>query len=76
MLVLSRHTVQDDVQIDFQDHRSLGYPDHVMTFTNSHDADTILEMRAKLDLRRDLKASPHGGRVVVIGSRCTVEIDA
>ena len=48
MLVLSRHTVQDDVQIDFQDHRSLGYPDHVMTFTNSHDADTILEMRANL----------------------------
>ena len=58
------------------DHGSPGYLEQVMTFTDDHGADIILEMLANVNLGRDLKVLAKGGRVVVIGSRGPVEIDA
>jgi len=43
--------------------------------TGGRGFDVILEMLANVNLARDLKALAMGGRVVVIGSRGTVEID-
>jgi NADPH2:quinone reductase len=43
--------------------------------TGGRGFDVILEMLANVNLARDLKALAMGGRVAVIGSRGTVEID-
>ncbi|RMF90551.1 MAG: NADPH:quinone reductase [Nitrospinota bacterium] len=57
------------------DHRSPGYLEQVMTLTNGRGVDVILEMLANVNLGQDLKVLAPGGRVVVIGSRGTVELD-
>ncbi len=58
------------------DHRKA--PDYFRTIaelTGGRGVDVILEMLANVNLGMDLKALAPGGRVVVIGSRGTVEID-
>jgi len=53
-------------------------PDHLqkaVEATAGRGVDIILEMLANVNLGRDLKALARDGRVVVIGSRGTVEID-
>jgi NADPH2:quinone reductase len=57
------------------DHRSAGYMEEAMAATGGRGFDVILEMLANVNLSPDLKALAMGGRVVVIGSRGTVEID-
>lgn len=55
-----------------------GSPDHlaeVLELTQGRGVDVILEMLANQNLGNDLKALAPSGRVVVIGSRGTVEID-
>ena len=58
------------------DHRSASYMEEAMAATGGRGFDVILEMLANVNLPRDLKALTMGGRVIVIGNRGTVEIDA
>jgi NADPH2:quinone reductase len=57
------------------DHRRAGYLDEVLALTDGRGVDVILEMLANVNLGKDLRVLASGGRVVVIGSRGTVEID-
>ena len=57
------------------DHRSASYMEEAVAATGGRGFDVILEMLANVNLPQDLKALAMGGRVVVIGSRGTVEID-
>jgi NADPH2:quinone reductase len=57
------------------DHRD---PDHfqkVMAATGGRGVDVVLEMLANVNLDRDLEILAFKGRVVVIGSRGTIQID-
>ena len=56
-------------------HRSAGYLDEVMTITDRHGVDLVLEMLANVNLEKDLTVLAQRGRVCVIGNRGTVEID-
>ena len=57
------------------DHHSPGYLDQAVAGTGGRGFDVILEMLSNVNLAKDLKTLAMGGRVVVIGSRGTVEID-
>lgn len=57
------------------DHRAPGYLDQVAALTGGRGVDVILEMLANVNLGNDLKAVAEGGRVVIVGSRGTVEIN-
>ncbi len=56
-------------------HRAADHIEQILQLTDGRGVDVILEMLANVNLRGDLKALAYGGRVVVIGSRGTVEID-
>jgi len=51
------------------DHTAQGYLDQVMSLTDGHGADVILEMLANVNLGNDLNVLARGGRVVIIGNR-------
>ncbi len=57
-------------------HRSPGYLDEITKLANGRGPDVILEMLANVNLDHDLTVIAPGGRVVVIGNRGRVEIDA
>lgn len=57
------------------DHRSPDYMKEVMDLTGGRGVDLILEMLANVNLQRDLEALAKFGKVVVIGSRGTIEMD-
>jgi NADPH2:quinone reductase len=57
-------------------HHEDGYTDRIKAATASQGVDIILEMAAHQNLAKDLTLLAKGGRVVVIGSRGPVEIDA
>jgi len=57
------------------DHHDAGYLDALKRFTAGRGVDVILEMLSNVNLARDLQALAMGGRVVVIGSRGTIEIN-
>ncbi len=57
------------------DHRAPDYLAEVLSLTGGQGANIILEMLANVNLGRDLGVLARGGRVVVIGSRGTVEIN-
>ena len=57
------------------DHRAPNYLDQLMALTDGGGVNVVLEMLANVNLGKDLTALTKGGRVVVIGSRGTVEID-
>lgn len=57
------------------DHHREGYLQELMQLAGGHGMDVILEMRADVNLGRDLEILAPGGRVVVIGSRGPVEIN-
>lgn len=57
------------------DHRAPDYLEQLMKLTGNLGVNVVLEMLANVNLGRDLGVLAHGGRVVVIGSRGTVEID-
>jgi NADPH:quinone reductase len=58
------------------DHKSPGHFDEALALTGGRGYDVILEMLANVNLGRDLPILAPKGRVVVIGSRGPVEIDA
>lgn len=57
------------------DHTNEAHFDEVMEITGRHGADLIVEFLANVNLARDLKILRKEGRVVVVGSRGTIEID-
>jgi NADPH:quinone reductase len=57
------------------DHRAADYLEQLGGLTGGRGVDVILEMLANVNLDRDLGVLAKGGRVVVIGSRGTVEIN-
>ncbi len=57
------------------DHRSADYLDQLMALTAGRGVNIVLEMLANVNLGNDLKVLAPGGRVVVIGSRGSVEIN-
>jgi NADPH2:quinone reductase len=56
-------------------HRDPDHLEQVRSLTEGRGVDIVLEMLANVNLGRDLKIVGYGGRIVVIGSRGTVEID-
>jgi NADPH2:quinone reductase len=58
------------------DHGAPGYLDEVMRLTAGRGVDVVLEMLANVNLQKDLDVIAIGGRIVVIGNRGTVEINA
>lgn len=58
------------------DHHDPDHFERILELTGGTGVDVILEMLANVNLGRDLPVLARGGRVVVIGSRGTVEIDA
>jgi len=57
------------------DHSAADYLEQLMKLTDNRGVPLILEMLANVNLGKDLKVLSTRGRVVVIGSRGTVEID-
>lgn len=57
------------------DHRQANYLEQVKALTGGRGVDVILEMLANVNLGRDLPLLAPKGRVVVIGSRGTVEVN-
>jgi NADPH2:quinone reductase len=57
------------------DHGAPGYLEEVLRLTRGQGVEVIIELLANVNLGKDLKVLAPGGRVVVIGSRGTVEID-
>ena len=57
------------------DHRSPGHFEEIMRATEGHGVDVVLEMLANVNLGADLPILAQDGRVVIIGSRGTVEIN-
>jgi NADPH2:quinone reductase len=57
-------------------HKSTGYLDEITRVTDGRGPDVIIEMLANVNLDHDLTIIAPGGRIVVIGNRGRVEIDA
>ncbi|HLB83768.1 MAG TPA: zinc-binding dehydrogenase, partial [Steroidobacteraceae bacterium] len=57
-------------------HKSPGYLDQITALSDGRGPDVILEMLANVNLDHDLTVVAPGGRIVVIGNRGRVEIDA
>jgi NADPH2:quinone reductase len=57
------------------DHHEMGYIDQVLAQTGGRGVDVVLEMLANVNLGNDLRMLAKHGRVVVVGSRGTVEIN-
>jgi NADPH2:quinone reductase len=58
------------------DHAAPGYLDEVMRLTGGQGVDIVLEMLANVNLQKDLGIIAMRGRIVVIGNRGNVEINA
>ena len=58
------------------DHRSSSYVAEILSATNARGVDVIIEMLANVNLDKDLGLLALRGRVVVVGDRGRVEIDA
>jgi NADPH:quinone reductase len=57
------------------DHRDPDHFNELLALTDGRGVDVILEMLANINLGKDLTVLAHGGRVVVVGSRGTIEIN-
>jgi len=57
-------------------HNTPGYLDQVTALSGGRGPNVILEMLANVNLDHDLTVAAPGGRVVIIGNRGRVEIDA
>src|SRR6267143_3298156 len=57
------------------DHRAPDYLKEIMSLTQQRGVNLVLEMVANVNLAKDLTILAKFGRVVVIGSRGTIEID-
>lgn len=70
-----RRLVSEQGAHEVLDHRAPDYLAQLDGLTGGRGVDVILEMLANVNLDRDLGVLAKGGRVVVIGSRGTVEIN-
>src|ERR1044072_6787478 len=70
-----RELVLEQGAHDVLDHRAADYLEQLGGLTGGRGVDVILEMLANVNLYRDLGVLAKGGRVVVVGSRGTVEIN-
>ena len=70
-----RRLVSEQGAHEVLDHRAPDYLGQLGGLTGGRGVDVILEMLANVNLDRDLGVLAKGGRVVVIGSRGTVEIN-
>jgi NADPH2:quinone reductase len=57
------------------DHRAPGYLGQLTELTGGRGVDVVVEMLANVNLNKDLEVLALGGRVVVVGSRGTVEVN-
>ncbi|HEU5320470.1 MAG TPA: NADPH:quinone reductase, partial [Methylomirabilota bacterium] len=57
------------------DHTAADHPKRLLDLTEGRGADVVLEMLANVNLQKDLDLVARFGRIVVIGSRGTVEIN-
>ena len=57
-------------------HRDATYRDEILRATDGRGPDVIVEMLANVNLDHDLDLAAQGGRIIVIGNRGRVEIDA
>ena len=69
-------TVRDHGGDVLVNHKSPAYTDEIMRATGGRGVDVIVEMAAHVNLDRDLGLLAKHGRVVVVGNRGRVEIDA
>ena len=58
------------------DHKEPGYTDDIMKATGGRGVDIVLEMLANVNLSTDMKLLATNGRVIVIGNRGEVTINA
>ena len=58
------------------DHKAADHFDRTLSLTGGRGYDVIIEMLANVNLARDLTILAHGGRVVVVGNRGNIEINA
>ncbi|XP_029929871.1 quinone oxidoreductase-like [Myripristis murdjan] len=56
-------------------HREQGYTDKIMEATEGRGVDVIVEMLSNVNLSKDLQMLAYGGRVTVVGSRGSIEIN-
>ncbi len=71
-----RRLVLDQGAHHVLDHTAPGYLQELMDLTGGRGVDVVLEMLANVNLQKDLDAIAMRGRIVVIGNRGTVEINA
>ena len=71
-----RELVREQGAHEVFDHHAMDYLAQIMKATSGRGVDVILEMLANLNLGKDLTILAGRGRVVVIGNRGRVEIDA
>ena len=70
-----RDLVKDHGALHVLDHHDAEYQQKLLDLTAGRGVDVILEMLANVNLGNDLRMLARNGRVVVIGSRGTVEIN-
>ena len=70
-----RKLVREQGADEVFDHRAPDHFEQIMKATDGHGVDVILEMLANVNLGKDLTILAKGGRVVIIGSRGSVEIN-
>ncbi|XP_018608828.2 quinone oxidoreductase isoform X1 [Scleropages formosus] len=56
-------------------HRQKGYIDKIKEATNGQGVNVIVEMLSNVNLSNDLELLTYGGRVTIVGSRGTIEIN-
>jgi NADPH2:quinone reductase len=71
-----RELVREQGAHDVFDHRASDYLTQILDATSGRGVDVVLEMLANINLGRDLTILAARGRIVVIGNRGRVEIDA
>src|SRR6266540_7164724 len=71
-----RRLVLDQGAHHVLDHGAPGYLDELSRLTGGRGVDIVLEMLANVNLQKDLGIIAMRGRIVVIGTRGTVEINA
>lgn len=57
------------------DHSATGYLDEIQKLANGQGVDVIVEMLANVNLGKDLTLLAKGGRVVIVGSRGSTELN-
>jgi NADPH2:quinone reductase len=56
------------------DHTAAGYMDEILKATDGQGVDLVIEMLANVNLAKDLTVLGRSGRVVVVGSRGSIEL--